>query len=108
MLENPKADSEAHKDETDPFGAIEQVLQQPTIAGTKRVVTPRTWAQSIGNSYKKILIDLFNDAHDETGMSGEEYYQTLIDKSIREKQMMMEIHIRNIMVEFFLMFLKMR
>ena len=26
MLENPKADSEAHKDETDPFGAIEQVL----------------------------------------------------------------------------------
>ena len=85
MLENPKADSEAHKDETDPFGAIEQVLQQPTIAGTKRVVTPRTWAQSIGNSYKKILIDLFNDAHDETGMSGEEYYQTLLDKSIREK-----------------------
>lgn len=85
MLENPKADSEAHKDETDPFGAIEQVLQQPTIAGTKRVVTPRTWAQSIGNSYKKILIDLFNDAHDETGMSGKEYYQTLIDKSIREK-----------------------
>lgn len=85
MLENPKSDSEAHKDETDPFGAIEQVLQQPTIAGTKRVVTPRTWAQSIGNSYKKILIDLFNDAHDETGMSGEEYYQTLLDKSIREK-----------------------
>lgn len=85
MLENPKSDSEAHKDENDPFGAIEQVLQQPTIAGTKRVVTPRTWAQSIGNSYKKILIDLFNDAHDETGMSGEEYYQTLLDKSIREK-----------------------
>lgn len=85
MLENPKADSEAHKDETDPFGAIEQVLQQPTIAGTKRVVTPRTWAQSIGNSYKKILIDLFNDAKDETGMSGKEYYQTLLDKSIREK-----------------------
>ena len=85
MLENPKADSEAHKDENDPFGAIEQVLQQPTIAGSKRVVTPRTWAQSIGNSYKKILIDLFNDAHDETGMSGEEYYQTLLDKSIREK-----------------------
>lgn len=53
MLENPKADSEAHKDENDPFGAIEQVLQQPTIAGTKRVVTPRTWAQSIGNSYKR-------------------------------------------------------
>lgn len=85
MLENPNADSKAHEDETDPFGAIEQVLQQPTIAGTKRVVTPRTWAQSIGNSYKKILIDLFNDAHDETGMSGEEYYQTLLDKSIREK-----------------------
>lgn len=85
MLENPNADSKAHEDETDPFGAIEQVLQQPTIAGTKRVVTPRTWAQSIGNSYKKILIDLFNDAHDETGMSGEEYYQTLLNKSIREK-----------------------
>ena len=85
MLETPESDKRAHEDETDPFGAIEQVLQQPTIAGTKRVVTPRTWAQSIGNSYKKILIDLFNDAHDETGMSGEEYYQTLLDKSIREK-----------------------
>ena len=85
MLENPKADSEAHKDETDPFGAIEQVLQQPTIAGTKRVVTPRTWAQSIGNAYRNALIDLFNDANDETGMSGKEYYQTLINKSIREK-----------------------
>ena len=85
MLENPKADSEAHKDETDPFGAIEQVLQQPTIAGTKRVVTPRTWAQSIGNAYRNALIDLFNDANDETGMSGKEYYQTLLDKSIREK-----------------------
>ena len=85
MLETPESDKRAHEDETDPFGAIEQVLQQPTIAGTKRVVTPRTWAQSIGNSYKKILIDLFNDAHDETGMSGEEYYQTLLNKSIREK-----------------------
>ena len=47
------------------------------------MVTPRTWANTIGPEYKMELINIFKG--NKEGMTGEEYYQKLIDDSIIEK-----------------------
>ena len=47
------------------------------------MVTPRTWANTIGPEYKMELIRIFDG--NKEGMTGEEYYQKLIDDSIIEK-----------------------
>lgn len=79
LLENPEANKRAHEhDESE----VQAVLDQPLLK-TKRVVTPRTWANTIGPEYKMELIRIFDG--NKEGMTGEEYYQKLIDDSIIEK-----------------------
>lgn len=83
MLDNPEADKRAHEDQNDSLSKISDVLNQEIILRTKRMVTPRTWANTIGPFYKDALIDLFDENPD--GISGKEYYQKLIDSSVEEK-----------------------
>lgn len=79
LLENPEANKRAHEhDESE----VQAVLDQPLLK-TKRVVTPRTWANTIGPEYKMELVRIFDG--NKEGMTGEEYYQKLIDDSIIEK-----------------------
>ena len=79
LLENPEANKRAHEhDESE----VQAVLDQPLLK-TKRVVTPRTWANTIGPEYKMELIRIFDG--NKEGMTGKEYYQKLIDDSIIEK-----------------------
>lgn len=80
LLENPEADKRAHEQDT--ADAIQDVLDQPLLK-TKRMVTPRTWANTIGPEYKMELINIFKG--NKEGLTGEEYYQKLIDDSIIEK-----------------------
>ena len=47
------------------------------------MVTPRTWANTIGPEYKMELINIFKG--NKEGMTGAEYYQKLIDDSVLEK-----------------------
>ena len=72
MLDNPEADKRAHEDQNDSLSKISDVLNQEIILRTKRMVTPRTWANTIGPFYKDALIDLFEENPD--GISGKEYY----------------------------------
>lgn len=83
MLENPEADKRAHEDD-DSLSKIQDVLNQEALLRTKRVVTPRTWTNSVALFYKNELINLFNGENPD-GISGKEYYQKLIDKSVEEK-----------------------
>ena len=79
LLDNPEANKRAHEhDESE----VQAVLDQPLLK-TKRVVTPRTWANTIGPEYKMELVRIFDG--NKEGMTGEEYYQKLIDDSIIEK-----------------------
>ncbi len=83
MLENPEADKRAHENDKDSLSSIQDVLNQEVILRTKRMVTPRTWANTVGPFYKNELIELFDENPD--GISGKEYYQKLIDQSVEEK-----------------------
>ena len=79
LLENPEVNKRAHEhDESE----VQAVLDQPLLK-TKRIVTPRTWANTIGPEYKMELIRIFDG--NKEGMTGKEYYQKLIDDSIIEK-----------------------
>ena len=61
LLENPEADKRAHEQDT--ADAIQDVLDQPLLK-TKRMVTPRTWANTIGPEYKMELINIFKGNKD--------------------------------------------
>lgn len=83
MLNNPAADKLAHQDDDDATSKVQEVLGQEMLLRTKRMVTPRTWANTIGPSYRQELETLFNENNE--GLTGEEYYQKLVDQSIIEK-----------------------
>lgn len=81
-LENPDIDRIAHQQDVDADGTIEAVLQQAALK-TKRMVTPRIWANTVGPQYKLQLQNIFNGNAE--GKTGEEYYKELVNKSVIEK-----------------------
>ena len=61
----------------------EAVLDNDTLKTTKRLVTPRTWANFIAPAYEKQLIDLLDG--NTQGLTGKEMYQKLVDESVITK-----------------------
>lgn len=60
-----------------------EMLNMDTLKMTKRLITPRTWANFIGPAFEQELITLLEGNSE--GISGEEMYQKLIDKSVIKK-----------------------
>lgn len=60
----------------------QQALTMETLVKVKRMVTPRTWTK-LWESMESTLIEIFE--YNTEGMTGEEYYQMLIDKSTIDK-----------------------
>ena len=83
LLDNKKVDKLAHENESDPRSAIQDVLDQAMLK-TKRMVTPRTWANVINTEYRETLKDLL-DGNPE-GIDGKDYYKMLVQKSAEIKK----------------------
>lgn len=63
--------------------SMEQATEMQSLLMTKRLMTPRTWANKIGPAYENQLITLLEG--NSKGLSGQEMYQELLDKSVKVK-----------------------
>ena len=81
LLENPESDKRAHEQKGG-RDAVGDVLDQEGLK-TKRMTTPRKWANIISYSFRQELKILFDQNNE--GLTGEEYYDKLVKDSIIEK-----------------------
>lgn len=65
------------------MNSYDAMLNIDSLKMTKRLITPRTWANFIGPAFENQLITLLEGNSE--GISGEEMYQKLIDKSVVSK-----------------------
>ena len=81
LLENPKVNKLAHQSDNG-RDEVQSVLDQAVLK-TKRMVTPRTWANVINNEYRLELQSLLDNNPE--GIDGKDYYYKLVQQSKRQK-----------------------